>query len=99
MGFYGLRGRRVAAFAVHSVPTSTLPSDTRDALRHEYAGLGWIVPRALAACPASEQVYYDQVAQVVMPSWSRARVALVGDAAYPVSLLAGQGAALAIAGA
>jgi 2-polyprenyl-6-methoxyphenol hydroxylase-like FAD-dependent oxidoreductase len=31
-----------------------------------------------------------------MPGWSRGRVALVGDAAFCVSLLAGQGSALAM---
>jgi 2-polyprenyl-6-methoxyphenol hydroxylase-like FAD-dependent oxidoreductase len=34
-----------------------------------------------------------------MEHWSRGRVALVGDAAYCVSLLAGQGSALAMTGA
>lgn len=44
-------------------------------------------------------VYCDLVAQSRVPSWRRGRVLLVGDAAYAVSLLAGQGAALAIASA
>lgn len=34
-----------------------------------------------------------------MPRWSAGRIALVGDAAYAPSLLAGQGSALAIIGA
>jgi 2-polyprenyl-6-methoxyphenol hydroxylase-like FAD-dependent oxidoreductase len=33
-----------------------------------------------------------------MPRWTTGRVALVGDACYAVSLLAGQGASLAVAG-
>jgi 2-polyprenyl-6-methoxyphenol hydroxylase-like FAD-dependent oxidoreductase len=99
MGFYGLRDGRVAVFAVHPATDSTLPDDPRAALRREYRELGWIVPRALATCPPPDQIYYDQVAQIVMPSWTRGRVTLLGDAAYAVSLLAGQGAALAVAGA
>jgi 2-polyprenyl-6-methoxyphenol hydroxylase-like FAD-dependent oxidoreductase len=43
-------------------------------------------------------VYYDQVAQVELPVWSRGRVVFAGDACQAVSLLAGQGASLAIAG-
>ena len=39
------------------------------------------------------------VAQVVVPRWTRGRVALIGDACQAVSLLAGQGAALAVGGA
>ncbi|GIJ45187.1 FAD-dependent oxidoreductase [Virgisporangium aliadipatigenens] len=99
MGFYGLRDGRVAVFSVHHSADPALPDDPRAALRREFGRQGWLVPRALAACPPSEGLYYDQVAQVVMPSWSRGRVALLGDAAYAVSLLAGQGAALAVAGA
>ena len=34
-----------------------------------------------------------------MPTWSRGRVALVGDACQAMSLLAGQGTAMALAGA
>jgi 2-polyprenyl-6-methoxyphenol hydroxylase-like FAD-dependent oxidoreductase len=99
MGLYALRDGRVAAFAVHRAAGSGLPDDSRAALRREYGSLGWLVPRALAACPPSAQVYYDQVAQTVLPSWSRGRVVLVGDACHAVSLVAGQGASLAIAGA
>jgi 2-polyprenyl-6-methoxyphenol hydroxylase-like FAD-dependent oxidoreductase len=99
MGFYGLRDGRVAVFAVHPSPDPALPADPCAELRRGYHDLGWIVPRALAACPPADQVYYDLVAQVVLPGWSRGRVALLGDAAYAVSLLAGQGAALAVAGA
>jgi 2-polyprenyl-6-methoxyphenol hydroxylase-like FAD-dependent oxidoreductase len=39
------------------------------------------------------------VAQVVVPGWSRGRVTLVGDACQAVSLVAAQGASLAMAGA
>ncbi|TDB77507.1 FAD-dependent monooxygenase [Micromonospora sp. KC721] len=99
MGFYGLPGNRVAVFAVHRTDDAALPADARDALRREYASLGWIAPAALAACPPAPQVYYDQVAQTQVPVWSRGRVVLLGDAAHAVSLLAGQGASLAVAGA
>ncbi|MQA88146.1 MAG: FAD-dependent oxidoreductase [Streptosporangiales bacterium] len=99
MGFYGLRDGRVAAFTVHRTPDPTLPEDVREAVREAYATLGWVVPRALTRCPESSEVYYDQVAQIEMPRWSRGRVTLVGDACHAVSLLAGQGASLAVAGA
>lgn len=99
MGFYGLRDGRVAAFAVHRTLDATLPDDVRAAVRNSYSQLGWLVPEALEKCPSSDEIYYDLVAQVEMPSWIRGRVALVGDACYAVSLLAGQGASLAVAGA
>ncbi|HWD83730.1 MAG TPA: FAD-dependent monooxygenase [Kribbella sp.] len=98
-GFYALRDGRVASFAVHRTADPVVPADTRAAIRSAYDGLGWVVPQALALCPEPEQIYYDQVSQVVMPRWSSGRVVLVGDACAAVSLLAGQGASLGIAGA
>jgi 2-polyprenyl-6-methoxyphenol hydroxylase-like FAD-dependent oxidoreductase len=99
LGLYALRDGRVAAFAVHRTHEPTLPEDARAALCREYGSLGWVVPQALAHCPPHEEVYYDHVAQTHVPRWSRGRVVLLGDACYAVSLLAGQGASLGIAGA
>jgi 2-polyprenyl-6-methoxyphenol hydroxylase-like FAD-dependent oxidoreductase len=48
---------------------------------------------------AADEIYFDRVSQVRTEHWSRGRVALVGDAAYCVSLVAGQGSALAMTGA
>jgi 2-polyprenyl-6-methoxyphenol hydroxylase-like FAD-dependent oxidoreductase len=54
------------------------------------------IRRHLEACGA---LYFDAVSQIVLPVWSRGRVALTGDAAYCPSLLAGEGSAFAMAGA
>ncbi len=99
MGFYGLRDGRVAAFTVHRTDDPAMPTDLRQALHDQYGSLGWIVPEALERCPPTSEIYYDQVAQIEMPHWSRQRVTLLGDACQAVSLLAGQGASLAVAGA
>lgn len=99
MGFYGLSGDTVAVFTAHRTPERTLPADTRTALAEQYGSLGWLAPQALAQCPPADEVYYDLVAQIEMPHWSKDRVTLLGDSCYAVSLLAGQGASLGIAGA
>ena len=44
-------------------------------------------------------MYFDEVAQIELSDWSRGRVVLVGDACGCVSLLAGQGASMAVCGA
>jgi 2-polyprenyl-6-methoxyphenol hydroxylase-like FAD-dependent oxidoreductase len=44
-------------------------------------------------------LYFDAVSQIERPAWSVGRAALVGDAAYCPSLLAGEGSAFAMAGA
>lgn len=72
-------------------------------LRHRFAGFGWEVPQILDALEAADELYFDRVSQIRMGSatcsWSRERMALVGDAAFCVSLLAGQGSALAMVAA
>ncbi|WP_410602983.1 FAD-dependent monooxygenase [Amycolatopsis sp. lyj-90] len=78
--------------------------DHRDMAQHKrivtsaYAGVGWRVPELLDRLRHSEDVFFDAVSLVDLPSWSKGRVALVGDAASCVSLL-GDGSSLAIAGA
>ncbi|WP_159620571.1 FAD-dependent oxidoreductase [Arthrobacter zhaoguopingii] len=99
MGFYGLRDGRVAAFAVHRDPVAAVPADTRAAVQRSYSSLDWVVPHALESCPPPRDLYYDLVAQVEVPRWHRGRVVLLGDSCQAVSLLAGQGASLAVAGA
>ncbi|RPF20672.1 FAD-dependent monooxygenase [Myceligenerans xiligouense] len=99
MGFYGIGEDQVAVFAVHRTPDPDLPADPRETLRRDYAGLGDLADRALAHCPPPGEVYYDVVAQIDAPRWHSGRVVLVGDAAHAVSLVAGQGASLGVAGA
>jgi len=72
-------------------------------LRQRFAGTGWEVPQILDALDGVSELYIDRVSQIRMGNathtWSRERVALVGDAAFCVSLLAGQGTALAMVAA
>jgi 2-polyprenyl-6-methoxyphenol hydroxylase-like FAD-dependent oxidoreductase len=59
----------------------------------------WECPRILGELDRTHDLYFDRVSQIKMESWSRGRVALVGDAAFCVSLMAGQGSALAMTAA
>jgi 2-polyprenyl-6-methoxyphenol hydroxylase-like FAD-dependent oxidoreductase len=65
-------------------------------IRSRFARAGWEVPRILEQMPHAESIYIDRVSQMRMPSWTRGRVALLGDAASCPSLLSGQGSALAM---
>ncbi|MEV0228044.1 FAD-dependent monooxygenase [Nonomuraea sp. NPDC050786] len=62
-------------------------------------GLGWEVPKLLAAMWQADDFYFDAMAQVKMERWSKGRVALIGDAGYCASSLSGQGTSLALVGA
>ena len=69
-------------------------------LRARFADAGWQARRILDAFTADPSDFYlDRVAQVHAPTWSRGRVALVGDAAYCASPISGMGTSLALTGA
>ncbi|NUR47925.1 MAG: monooxygenase [Hamadaea sp.] len=79
--------------------------DHRDTAQHRrilaeaYAGqAGWRVPELLSRALDADDLYFDAVSKVALPSWSAGRVVLLGDAAASVSLF-GDGSSLAIAGA
>jgi 2-polyprenyl-6-methoxyphenol hydroxylase-like FAD-dependent oxidoreductase len=65
-------------------------------LRAKLAGKGWEVPTMLAMMSSAKNFYFDSVSQIRMPSWSKGRVVLIGDAGACPSFLAGQGSALAM---
>jgi 2-polyprenyl-6-methoxyphenol hydroxylase-like FAD-dependent oxidoreductase len=71
-------------------------ADQQALLRERLAGAGWETRALLEAMPQATTFYFDAVSQIQMPSWTRGRIALVGDAAACPSLLAGQGSALAM---
>jgi 2-polyprenyl-6-methoxyphenol hydroxylase-like FAD-dependent oxidoreductase len=99
VGLYAIRNGRIAVFTAHRTLDPTIPADPRMVVQTTYSDLGWLVPDAVAHCPDPPDLYYDQVSQIEMPRWTTERIALVGDACQAVSLLAGQGASLAVAGA
>lgn len=71
----------------------------RRLIHDRFVGLGWKVPAMLAGAEGDDDFYFDRINQIRMPCWSRGRVALVGDAGYCVSPLAGFGGSMAIIGA
>jgi 2-polyprenyl-6-methoxyphenol hydroxylase-like FAD-dependent oxidoreductase len=67
-------------------------------LRAQYRGAGWIAEDVLNAHPPDAPLYLDSACQIVMPQWHRGRVALIGDACGCLTLVAGQGSHMAMAG-
>ena len=65
--------------------------EKRAELKRGLAGMGWECPQILAALDNMNHIYYDVVSQIQMERWTRGRVALIGDAAACLSLLAGEG--------
>jgi 2-polyprenyl-6-methoxyphenol hydroxylase-like FAD-dependent oxidoreductase len=99
VGRFTLRDDRTLFLMVFVAADADLPA-TLDAqktmLRDVYANGGWECSRMLDELDRTHELYFDEVSQIKMPNWSSGRVAVVGDAAFCVSLLAGQGSALAM---
>ncbi len=106
---YGQPGRMVGRFTLHgdqmlflfvfAADSGCLPmtlDQQKAMLRERYRGGKWECPRILAELDRTHVLYFDRVSQIRVESWSRGRIALLGDAAFCVSLLAGQGSALAM---
>lgn len=98
-GAYALRDDRLALLFLRRDPDRAMPADPAADLRHHFGGRGWILPEALARCPAPPELYHDLVTQVEMERWHQGRIVLVGDACQAVSLFAGHGASMAMAAA
>lgn len=99
VGRFALRDGRTMVLVVlaEDAPPRLAGEDARRAhLRDRLAGAGWECDALLHGLASVDELYFDRVSQIRMPAWTRGRVALIGDAAHCASLLAGQGAALAV---
>lgn len=99
---FAMRGDRTMFLTVFTDdrlpgPAPRTANDIKHALWQVLGTGGWECPQILAALERSEDVYFDRMSQIVMDRWSSGRVALIGDAASAVSLLAGEGTGLAMA--
>jgi len=74
-------------------------TEYKKVLINNFADCGWKVPAILKAMVNSENLYFDEVCQIKMPSWTKGRVALIGDAAHCSGFPTGMGTSLAMQGA
>ncbi len=93
-------GTAAALFCWRDPSTDRMPAEERRAILEERFG-GWAAPvrTALAAEIDWERGFFDTISQVEMPAWSKGRVVLLGDAAWCLTFLSGQGTSAALAGA
>ncbi|TCC53132.1 FAD-dependent oxidoreductase [Kribbella capetownensis] len=104
VGTYSARDNTEAK-ALFYFASDPLSYDRRDVpaqqaiIAEQFAGLGWEVPRLLDGLRTTPDFYFDSISQIKLDSYSRGRVALVGDAGYCASPLSGMGTSLAIVGA
>ena len=107
VGRFALRGDRTLFFFIFAETSGATPDDVgaqKRLLRQRFGDSGWECPLILNALDSANDLYFDRLSQISMKSegglsWTPGRVSLVGDAAWCVSLLAGQGSSIAMAGA
>ncbi|MEJ7559169.1 MAG: FAD-dependent monooxygenase [Pedobacter sp.] len=86
-------------------PENEILYDFRDQERHkqivsaQFEGMRWRTQELQSELINAHSFYFDKFCQVKMPSWTKGRVALAGDAGYCASPAAGMGGSLAIIGA
>jgi 2-polyprenyl-6-methoxyphenol hydroxylase-like FAD-dependent oxidoreductase len=96
VGIHPARDKALVAFIFRGGEVDW--AQPRQVVADAYADVGWRVPQLLKRLHDADDVFFDSVSKVDLPTWSRDRVVLLGDAASCVSLL-GDGSSLAIAGA
>lgn len=109
---YGVPGRQVSRFAMRDdrtlflfvfrdeyldSPFQASGDDGKAVIDRVYRKLGWECRSILSEMEQADEIYFDSVSQIRLDRWSEGRVALIGDAAACVSLVAGEGSGLAIA--
>jgi 2-polyprenyl-6-methoxyphenol hydroxylase-like FAD-dependent oxidoreductase len=104
IGLYSIAEGRMATFFIFKEEERLDISyhDTKaqkELLTKVFKDEGWESRRILNQMESAPDFYFDSVSQIYLQPWSRGRTTLVGDAAHCVSLLAGQGSALAMASA
>jgi 2-polyprenyl-6-methoxyphenol hydroxylase-like FAD-dependent oxidoreductase len=70
-----------------------------EVLTKVFSNAGWVVPQLVEGTNQANDFFFDAVAQIHLDTWYQGRVALVGDACQCLTLLAGQGASMGMAGA
>ncbi|MEV7086755.1 FAD-dependent monooxygenase [Streptomyces sp. NPDC093085] len=95
-------GEIKAGFSFRSPPIAYDRRDIaaqQDIVARRFARVGWEAPALLRAMRAAPDFLFDSMGQVRLDSWSRGRVALLGDAGYCATPLTGLGTSLALVGA
>ena len=76
-----------------------LSSDEQKQLLHDrFVDAGWRSERLLAGLSTADDLYLEDLGQILSPTWSSGRVALLGDAAWCATPVSGMGTSLAVVG-
>jgi 2-polyprenyl-6-methoxyphenol hydroxylase-like FAD-dependent oxidoreductase len=112
--YYGVPGKRMGIFgARNGTEAKASFYFTSDAFAYNYrdteqqkqiisarfTGEKWHTEQLLELMDTAPDFYFDSISQIKMDSWSKGRIALLGDAAYCASPMSGMGTGMAFIGA
>ncbi|WP_419211511.1 FAD-dependent monooxygenase [Maribacter sp. X9] len=72
--------------------------EQKEILKTNFKNGAWKIQNIIDEMLKSDKVYFDEICQIKMPTWSKDRIALVGDAAHTAGFPTGMGTTLAIQG-
>jgi 2-polyprenyl-6-methoxyphenol hydroxylase-like FAD-dependent oxidoreductase len=112
---YGAVDRTAAIYPVYGTEEARVLLLWRTPTQHDYdrhdvmaqrrlvsalfGDMDWEVPRMLAELGNADDLYLDSIGTIVMDTWTRGRITLVGDAGYSPGPAVGGGTSLAVVGA
>ncbi len=112
--YYGVPGKRMGVFGARNgtearasfyFASEAFAYNYRDAEQQKqiitarFAGEEWHTEQLLKLMNTAPDFYFDSISQIKMDSWSKGRVALIGDAAHCASPMSGMGTSMALIGA
>lgn len=101
MSYSSSKERNTTLFIFHSKKILHLDKEEKiKVLREVFKNFTSPIPKIINQAEEEKDLFFDEVSQIkVKGSWHKGRVALVGDAAYCLTLLSGQGVSMAMTGA
>ena len=98
---YPLDKKHIDVTFIFSSPNvGFVPLEKQHAMLHSaFSSDQDVVKQILKDIPQNAPLFFDSLTQIRLPEWSKGRVALIGDACGCLTLAAGQGSHMAMAGA
>jgi 2-polyprenyl-6-methoxyphenol hydroxylase-like FAD-dependent oxidoreductase len=80
----------------HDSPAHVPAEERRALLQREFRNAGWICKTILDDLDPSKPIFLDSFTQIRLPSWSKGRITLLGDASGCLTMASGQGVHMAM---
>lgn len=99
LAYHAIDEKEIGGYIFHKAEpfVALLPQDRRAYMIEQYGKYNKKFLSILESMTDSDHVFHDAFTQVIMPSWYKDRVCLIGDAAYCPTPASSMGASIALA--